>query len=257
MRSSRVAASGLAALAALLIAAPADAQLARYVGRAIASVSTAGATSQDAMAGGDTPDITCDISLVECFDVQVGGAAGPRTSGGAPTDATRPPGFPQVVSTSGGVTVDVIPGTLQVITGTSTATADSFTGELSCNTQSALVRLLGQDLLVLPGEELDVLGLVKLTIGRESFEEHDGLSVATCDGTVLQIPSTGPETVLGRSIAGLEIAFTTGGGIGGGGCAIGGPRSGRGTLDFALAAELTLLIGGLGWIARRRRPARR
>lgn len=243
------------------------AQQAIYIGRATSRVGSDGARSDEACAGGLAGDGTCiseetscDLRQQVCFDV-TSASGSSNTTGGAPLRSPTPsgtpiPGFPSATSKTAGQLIDL--QFAQVIAGEASATADSFTGELSGSTGGAILTLgSGDGTQVIPigggpvgcdepGQVLEVPGLIKLTVGRSLCKIGGGRSVITVIGTVLQVPSDGPELIFGEATAGVELPFTEGGG-GAGACAL--SRSGQ----AGGGGDLLAVVGLLWLLARRRR----
>jgi hypothetical protein len=113
------------------------------------------------------------------------------------------------------------------------------------------VRLAGVEIPVPAGDVLEIPGIGTILAGNQSITEDEGLKIITVDGALLESESLG-NVVLGRSVAGLEIATTSGGSFGGGGgCAVvPGQRAGNGGL---ILVALALLVGDRIRRARRRR----
>lgn len=232
----------------LLAAAPVSAQNARYVGYAAASVTGEGGTDV-VQAGRTIPDAVCDEGLPECFD-QIGVAT--RTLGGAfepapepctahPADLPPRPGFPRVESCASGALIPL--GPIQILFGGSAVIADSRSGRLESRTNASLIRTPNGDIPLQAGETMD-LGIVTITAGREHRASDDGLSLLTVDGLVVQFVGQ-PEQIFGRTTAGLELPFTTGGG----GCNAAGDG---GSGDVGTAAALLTLTGIAAQLRKRR-----
>ena len=240
----------------------AEAQTARYYGAAFGAIVDDGESEPVLAAnvgagGGDAtdPDALCDVSQTECFDVSAAGAgdlealiafSAVRTTGGAFTDAasgTPNPGFPRVESSASVVFVGV-PDAIEIVIGESRAIADTETGELSGQITGIVVRLGGPGGVEIPipaGDTFEMPGFGTLLAGRQTVTEDDGLKIITVDGALLESPELGT-VVLGRSVAGLELATTSGGSFGGGGgCAV-SPR-GNAADGWLILAALGLLIG--------------
>ncbi|MGH7805292.1 MAG: hypothetical protein ACREQJ_13170, partial [Candidatus Binatia bacterium] len=219
--------------------------------------------------GAENPDELCDVSLASCFDENAAGAgdidallaiSSVRTAGGAVTDiasGTPNPGFPRVESSASVVFVG-IPDVVEIVVGESKAIADSLTGALSAEITGIVVRLGGGIEIPVPaGDVLEIPGIGTLLAGNQQITEDDGLKIIQVDGAVLESPSLG-NIVLGRSIAGLEIATTSGGSFGGGGgCAVSSAPSrngGRSADGILILVALGLLIGD--FLRRSRQPRR-
>jgi hypothetical protein len=251
----------------------ADAQTARYYGAAFGAIIQDGPLAESGPvlganvgAGGgsaDDPDALCDVSQASCFDVNDAGAGDidalialstVRTAGGAVTDiatGTPNPGFPRVESSASVVFVG-IPDVLEIVIGESKAIADSLTGELRAEITGIVVRLGGGVEIPVPaGDVLEIPGIGTLLAGNSSITEDEGLKIITVDGALLESEALG-NIVLGRSVAGLEIATTSGGSFGGGGgCSV---RPSDGAADGALIlAALAFLAGDLLRRSRRSR----
>jgi MYXO-CTERM domain-containing protein len=240
----------------------AEAQTARYYGAAFGAIIEDGesepviAANVGAGGGGaEDPDALCDVSQTECFDVSAAGAgdlealialSAVRTVGGAFTDAaseTPNPGFPRVESSASVVFVG-IPDAVEIVVGESRAIADAETGELSAEITGIVVRLGGPEGVEIPipaGDTFEIPGFGTLLAGRQMVTEDDGLKIITVDGALLDSPELG-QVVLGRSVAGLELATTSGGSFGGGGGCAAAPNK-RAADGFLILGALVLLVG--------------
>src|SRR5262249_53876380 len=105
------------------------------------------------------------------------------------------------------------------------------------------------------GQGITLPGLLTILPSSSSTTTHDGVSIISIDGAILEpdpngpIASVGP-VILGHAEAGIEEPFTQGGG-GGGTCSI--SPTGRNTGGL----QLLFVLGLLGWIAKRRSAAGR
>lgn len=264
MRGVSKAASCAAALVGvLLFTSNAHAQLARYLGRAASAVLLDQTAAEVGAGGTDSEgrlveEITCDVSVVECFDEQAAGGAIPglliagtaRTFGGAQdAEGAARVGFPRVESRASGAVLS-IPGLLDVAASPAFAIADSESGELT-GSSGPVVVTLGLNQFVVPvGESITIPGLATIFAQRETRTVGDGLAVLRVEGAVIEFDPDGLLGVLGRislgsATAGLELAFTEGGG-GGGGCALAAGDSSSG------GSTLVLLLAMLAFVARRR-----
>ena len=250
----------------------AEAQTARYYGSATgaiildgplaASGPVIGANVGASGNGAADPDKLCDVSAASCFDENAAGAGDidavlalstVRTAGGAVTDiasGTPNPGFPRVESSASVVFVG-IPDVLEIVVGESKAIADAETGELSAEITGIVVRLGGDVEIPVPaGDVLEIPGIGTLLAGNSSITEDDGLKIIQVDGALLESPALG-NIVLGRSVAGLELATTSGGSFGGGGGCSASP--GTRTADGWLIIAALAVLAGLGRARSRRR----
>jgi hypothetical protein len=252
------------ALVAWMASPTLAAQQFRYIGRATAAAAQNGSVTADVGAGGKDKkgnvieEKLCDARETTCFNETATAGAVPgviitgtaTTTGGAPTAADRPPGFPRVESTAQASLVVLNPA-LQIAISPTRAIADSFTGELSAVGGPALVNLGGNDISPPPGQDVVVPGQFTLFPMSSTKTNRNGLTEITVEGAIFEPDPNGPyaqvgEVILGRAVAGIEEPFTEGGGGGGGTCSIPHGSTDSGGL------ELLAVIGILWAIARRR-----
>ena len=161
-------------------------------------------------------------------------------SGGSSTVGQTTGSNPRVDSIGGEVTADLLDGTVQAV-------ASSARASVACNGAVAESRLtaltVGSDAIDLPlnpqpNTELNIAGLVRLILNRQVFTRNPvtGLASLTVDAAVLQVLDGGDlvEVILSTAFASLSglssncdifegdgiRQSTTGGGDGGGGCAL-------------------------------------
>lgn len=244
----------LSFLSCVALTAPAaQADDVRYIACANGSISGTGAECTGPRAGDDGDaatendplDKTCEKAVENCFEVPPGCSAVLAGSscvfGGSPAateEPFRPYPFPRSVSRAGSITAPA--GSVQVLVPGTSATADSFTGELTPTCGAITVRSEGaEDQTIQPGEGIAVPGGTVLGCNTGT-SVADGLSVLTVNGAIF-IDDDGNQTIFSQSIAGVEIPFTTGGA----GCSVARRRGG---IDTTVLGVLALL-----WCVTRRR----
>ncbi len=242
----RTVAAWLAAAAAM-VPLPAASAETLCVGRGTGQIAADGTVTEDAMAGGTTPEILCNTVDDVCFDVS-SPQGGARTRGGAGPSVGATPGFLHVETTTTGQVYE-IPGEATIVTAGSVATVDrrgrqagAFGGARVTLEDGSTVDIAGGPAPCGRLPAVSEFPGFRVTAGRTTcLAGPQNLLEIVVEGLVVERPP-GVETVLDRSAAGVEIPFA----VGVSGCSLASAARGEGLRD--LLPTFFLLV----WLARRR-----